>query len=152
MYLLPTSYYKLNGNSKSIDTTPDTFTSGEVNYQQYSVIQLTTNKSWTYGLTVETVEFDVYLSSAHSVDMDITISALENAQNYNSSQDIFFYHKTLSFNEEYTHVTLEINDIFVNKEGTFSLEFDTSCYTANPELKISVNNFKMKGFHQETNY
>lgn len=152
LYLSPVSYYKLNGSKDSIEGTRDSFISEETNFQSYSVVQFNTDKNWTYGLTLETLEFDVYLNQVANVDIDITISALENAENYNSSQDEFFYHKTLSFNSEMTHVKLDINDVFVNKTSTISLEIDTSCYNANPELKISINGLVMSGYHEETNY
>lgn len=152
LYLTQKAYYKLNGSTASVEATRDNYISSEVDYKNYSVIQLTTDKNWTYGLTLETVEFDVYLSEEAIVDIDITISNLENAANHNKDQDTFYYHKTLSFNSVETHVKLDINDVFINKASTISLEVNTSCYTEHPTLKLSVNNFKMSGFHKPSNY
>lgn len=152
LYLKQIAYYKVNGSTTSKEQLTSSFTSGEENFQNYSVIQLNTNKDWTYGLTLEKIEFDMLLSEEANVDIEITISNLENGANYNQTQDTYYYHKTLSFNAVKTHVKLDINDIFINKDATISLEVVTSCYESNPNLTLSLNNFKMFGFHEKTNY
>ena len=120
--------------------------------QNYDTIQITTNKSWSYGLVLEKIEFDVILSEPANVDMDITISNLEHGENYNSTKDTYFFHKTISVNKDNTHVSLIVNDNFINKDAVISIEVVDSCYTATPTLTFSIGNFKMFGEHEQTNY
>ena len=118
----------------------------------YNKIQITTNKSWTFGLNIKKVTFDIVLSEPASMDIDLTISNLENAENYNKDKDTYYYHKTLTITKQTTSVTLEINDTFTDKESVFSFEVVESCYTSYPNLKFSINNFKIYGEHTEANY
>ena len=144
--------YKLHNSSEALTANISDIIGNELTAQAYETIQINTNKAWTYGLQLNKVKFDVLLSIPANVDIDITISNLENGENYNSTQDTYFYHKTLSFNKECTSVSLDIYDIFINKDATISLEVVKSCYEATPELKISIANFQLYGEHPKTNY
>lgn len=118
----------------------------------YTVIQLTSNKDWTYGLSLEKIEFSVFLSEEANVDIDITISNLEHGENYNKTADEYFYHTTISLNKTETKVKLDINDTIINKECVISFEIVQSCYKTNPNLKLSINNLKLIAKHHESNY
>lgn len=144
--------YKLNGAKDSESGQLSELIGNTFASKAYSTIQITTDKNWTYGLTLEKIEFDIILSENANVDIDVTISNLENGENYNSSQDTYFYHKTLSISQETTSITLAINDVFINKDAVISLEVVESCYTAHPNLTFSLSNFKMYGEHKNTNY
>jgi len=152
IYCRPEVNYKLYNSKDSSPGNISDVIGTTLAPQAYETFQITTNKTWTYGLVLEKVEFDIILSKAVNVDIDLTISNLENGENYNSTQDTYFYHKTLSFNQETTTVTLEINDTFINKDAVFSFEVVESCYSANPDLTISIANFKLFGEHAQTNY
>ena len=119
---------------------------------QYSKIQITTNRDWTYGLEIERIEFDIILSIPADVDIDITLSNLENGPHLNEEKNTFYYHKTLSINKESTPVKLDINDIFSDEDSVLSIEINKSCYASNPNLKIAIRNLKMYGQHTPVNY
>ena len=121
---------------------------------KYSVIQITTNKDWTYGLTIEKIQFELVLSELVNVDLDITITNLENAENIKTIDkvDTRYFHKTIAVNQTNSTITLDINDVFINKDSTISIEVVKSCYENNPNLNISIGNLKMFGQHTPTNY
>lgn len=144
--------YKVNNSKDSGTMDIGYFINNEPTMDCYTVIQFTSNKNWTYGLTLQTIEFDLIMSEVANLDMDLTISNLENAENYNKTTDEKYYHKTLSFNKLNTHVTLDINDIMGAKESVFSFEVVESVYKTNPNLKFSIVNLTINGFHQESNY
>jgi len=153
VYLKDTVNYELNEKKK----TEGTFELSNIINQNselknYKRIQITTKKDWTYGLEIEKIEFDILLSMPVDVDLEITVSNLENGENFNESQNTYYYHKTLSINKECTNVKLDINDIFNKKDAVISLEINESCYTSTPELKIGIGNFKMYGQHTPANY
>lgn len=144
--------YKLYGAKDSETANMSDFIGTSLPQKAYSTIQITTDKTWTYGLTLEKIEFDILLSESANMDIDITISNLENGENYNQTQDTYFYHKTLSITQETTSITLAINDIFINKDATISIEVVESCYSTHPNLTFNISNFKMYGKHENTNY
>lgn len=121
---------------------------------KYDVIQITTNKDWTYGLTLEKIQFDIVLSQTANVDLDITITNLENAENIKTINkvDTRYYHKTIAVNQEQSTITLDINDVFINVDSIISIEIVDSCYKTNNDLTISIGNFKMFGEHTPANY
>ena len=120
--------------------------------KQYSRIQITTKKDWTYGLELERIEFDIILSMPADIDIDITLSNLENGAHFNESQNTYYFQKTLSINKENTSIKLDINDIFTKKDSCLSIEINDSCYKSNGELKIGIANLKMYGQHTEARY
>lgn len=144
--------YKVNNSKDTGSMDIGYFITDEPTMDCYTVIQFTSNKSWTYGLTLQTIEFDLTMSEVANMDIDITISNLENAENYNKTTEEKYYHKTLSFNKLNTHVALDINDIIENKECVISLEVVQSCYKTNPNLTFSINNLTITGFHEVSNY
>lgn len=144
--------YKLYGATDSDVANMSDLIGTSLPQKAYSTIQITTDKTWTYGLTLEKIEFGILLSENANMDIDITISNLENGDNYNQTKDTYFYHKTLSITQETTSITLAIDDIFINKDATISIEVVESCYTAHPNLTFSISNFKMYGKHENTNY
>ena len=152
VYCYPTATYTLNGSETATGINVSDLVADTCPQNSYSKIQITTSRSWTYGLTLKKVSFDVILSEPANMDIDLTISNLENGQNYNSTKDTYFYHKTLNIGKEHTSVTLDINDTFINKDAVFSFEVVTSCYTDHPNLKFSIANLKMFGEHQQTQY
>ena len=130
----------------------DKIINGSSESMQYSKIQISTKKDWTYGLEIERIEFDVLLTQTADVDIDITVSNLENGPHFNEDQNTYYYQKTLSINKQNTTVKLDINDIFNNKGSIISIEINKSCYTSHPDLKIAIGNFKMYGKHTQVNY
>lgn len=144
--------YKVNNSKDSGTMDLDYLISDEPTMDCYTVIQISSNKNWTYGLTLEKFEFDVIMSEVANLDIDLTISNLQNAENYNKTTEENYYHKTLSFNKLETHVTLDINDIIQNKASVLSFEVVDSCYKTNPNLTFAITNLKMSGYHQEANY
>lgn len=152
IYCKPEIGYTVIGDKDSYSANLSDITGTTLMSQNYDTIQITTNKSWTYGLILEKIEFDVILSEATNVDMDITISNLEHGENYNSTKDTYFFHKTISVNKDNTSVSLEVNDNFINKDAVISIEVVDSCYSTNPNLTFSIGNFKMYGGHEQTNY
>lgn len=118
----------------------------------YTRIQITTKQDWTYGLELERVEFDLLLSESADVDIDITVSNLENGDHFNESKNTYYYKKTISINNQNTTVKLDINDIVNGAESVISLEIDKACYTSHPDLKIGIGNLKMYGQHTPVNY
>lgn len=151
-YCQPAPLYKLNGSDTSNALALSDLTGDTCPLNSYSVIQINTNRSWTYGLTVEKISFDIILSEASNIDIDITISNLENGANYNETADTYFFHKTLSITQPTTSITLDINDTFINKDATFSFEVVKSAYSSNSNMKLAIRNFKMFGEHKEANY
>ena len=152
IYCKPEIGYTLNNNKDSFTASLSDITGTSLLSQNYDKIQITTYKSWTYGLVLEKIEFDVILSDSTNVDIDVTISNLEHGENHNSTTDTYFFQKTISLNKDSTHVSLIVNDNFVNKDAVISIEVVESCYSANPDLKLSIGNFKMFGEHEQTNY
>lgn len=151
-YLKPEVSYKLYKSEASSTFKTESIINATSEAMAYDTIQINTNKTWTYGLTLQTIKFDVALSEPANMDIDITVSNLENGENYNKTQDTFFYHKTVTVSQESSTVTLEINDVFIDKDATISLEIVDSCYTSFPNLKVAIGNFKMFGYHTENNY
>lgn len=119
---------------------------------QYTKIQITTHRDWTYGLKIERIEFDIILSTPADVDIDITVSNLENGPHLDEEKNTYYYHKTLSINKESTTAKLDINDTFNDKDSVISIEINKSCYTTNSDLKIAIGNLKMFGQHTPANY
>jgi len=121
---------------------------------KYTRIEITSKQDWTYGLEIERIEFDVLLSIPADVDIEITITNLENGEHLNEVDNTFFYSKTLSINKENTSVKLDINDVFTKKASVIELKINKSCYQgeANKDLKIGVANLKMYGQHKEAHY
>ena len=152
VYCLPEISYKTYGDKDSYTANLADIIGNNLLPQNYDTIQITTNKSWTYGMILEMVEFDVILSSEANMDIDITISHLEHGENYNATSDTYYFYKTVSITKETTKVSLVINDNFINKDATISIEVVDSCYTANPNLTFTIANFKMFGHHEATNY
>ena len=144
--------YKVNNAKDSGSMHIGYLTTDKPTMDCYTVIQLTSNKDWTYGLNLEKVEFVVFLSEEANVDIDITISNLENGENYNKTEDTYFYHTTISLNKTETKVKLDINDTIINKECVISFEIVQSCYKTNPNLTLSINSLKLIGEHKELNY
>ena len=151
-YFKPSVNYKLYKTKDSNVADINDFISDTPILNSYTIIQFTSNKNWTYGLNLETVAFDITLSEAANMDIDITISNLENGENYNKTENTYFYHKTLSINQINTNVKLEINDIIINKECVISLEVVDSCYDSNPNLKFALTNLQITGQHKESAY
>lgn len=152
-YCRDTINYELADNKK----TEGKFELAKINnancdFNQYSKIQITTNRDWTYGLEIERIEFDIILSAPADIDIDVTLSNLENGPHLNEEKNTYYYHKTLSINKESTPVKLDINDIFNDQDSVLSIEIDKSCYTTNPDLKIAIGNLKMYGQHTPVNY
>lgn len=152
VYCNSTVSYKVYKDNNTNTMSLTDITSTSCPQKNYSVVQLSTNRTWSYGLTLNKVKFDIILSEPASMDIDLTISNLENGEQYNSTADTFFYHKTLTIGKEETTVELEINDTFINKDAVFSFEVVESCYTSFPNLKFSIVNFKLYGEHKPTNY
>ena len=152
-YCRQTVNYQLADDKK----TEGTFDLSKINNSicdpnKYSKIQITTNKDWTYGLEIDRIEFDIILSTTADIDIDITVSNLENGPHLNENQNTYYYHKTISINKESTTIKLDINDIFNNKDSTISIEIDKSCYSSNENLTIAIGNLKMYGQHTPANY
>ena len=151
VYCKPQVSYKLHGSTESQTMELVNLIDSTCEMNKYSVVQITTDKTWTYGLELETIKFNVLMSVSENVDIDVTISNLESGENYNSTQDTYFYHKSLSINKEDTTITLDINDIFINKDSVISIEVVNSCYN-NTDLKLAFGNFELYGQHPEINY
>lgn len=152
VYLKDTVNYEIAENNTENSFSLSEIINSSSELKQYSRIQINTKKDWTYGLELERIEFDIILSTPADVDIDITISNLENGEHFNESQNTYYYHKTLSINKENTTVKLDINDTFTKKGSVISLEINNSCYSSNKELKIGIANLKMYGQHTEANY
>ena len=100
IYCLPEISYKTFGDKDSYTANLSEITSNTLLPQNYDTIQITTNKSWTYGLVLEKIEFDVILSSIANMDIDVTISHLEHGENHNATSDTYYFHKTITINKE----------------------------------------------------
>lgn len=151
-YCQATVHYKLNGAESSNALTLGELTGDSCPMQAYKTIQINTNRAWTYGLSLSKVTFDILMEGADNIDIDITISNLENGQNYNQTADTYFYHKTLPISNSVTSITLDVFDTFINKDATISIEIGDSAYNSNSPLKLAIRNFKMFGEHTPTNY
>lgn len=144
--------YALYNSSAAQEIELEELTSPDGNYNQYRVIKINTDKTWTYGLFVEKIEFDVKMSEDIYFDLDITITNLEHAENLRRNDDTKYYYKTLSINPDNSHVKLDINDTLINADCEISIEVVTSCYEENPNFTFAIANFAIFGYHEQTNY
>lgn len=153
VYCIEDIAYDLNGTS-SIEGKfkLDRIINGTSDSLKYSKMQISTKKDWTYGLEIERIEFDVLLSTPADVDIDVTVSNLENGPHFNEDQNTYYYQKTLSINKQNTTIKLDIDDVFNNKSSIISIEINKACYSSHPDLTIAIGNFKMFGQHNEVNY
>lgn len=145
--------YDLNGTSSVEGKFKlDRIINGTSDSLKYSKIQISTKKDWTYGLEIDRIEFDILLSTPADVDIDVTVSNLENGPHFNEDQNTYYYQKTLSINKQNTTIKLDIDDVFNSKSSIISIEINKACYSSHPDLTIAIGNFKMFGQHNEVNY
>lgn len=120
----------------------------------YKYTTFKTNKEWTYGLTIESIEFEIFSNIGCTIDFTLTITNLKNAQ-YNTTLGINVLTQQFELSaikDTAVKKTLIINDMFLNADAEISLLVDSSTFVRNKSLKYCIKNLKISGYHTQPQY
>lgn len=139
------------GNTSSVDITKFT-SNNDYELSRYNQVVLKSIPKWTYGLYIETIEFDLVANEKLTFDMEIFISNIvqSDTSKYNADLQWHFHHMFYfeTDPEKPSKIIIEVNEQFNNLAGGISLVVDKYSTLLNSStLKFSITNLKIQAYH-----
>ena len=156
VYLKQGANIKLYDKSYETEQDVSTFV-GDDDYllQRYKYITFNTDNKYSYGLTLDTISFDVLCNETQTLDFTITISYVKVSDDYDKMGDFYYIQKT--FFAECTankpeHITIEVNNEFTKGNPQIAIVLDSSSLEKSETMQYSLLNLKLFGKHIPANY